>query len=125
MLEIENYDKMVGQKLILHNMDIPSNMLEWVCERVIKFPDDDLLGSVSVTEAYRFEFKAVSGYDVPLCIYLNRTQSEDGTYKLENNLMDVNTNVSTEQITNKNLFQYALQLYAQEVIFAWHLDQNG
>ena len=107
-------------------MDIPSNMLEWVCEKVIKFPDDDLLGAVSVTEAYRFEYKALSGYDVPLCIYLNRSVEVgcEGTYKLENNLMDYNTFLSVDQIGHYNLFQYALKLYAEEVIMAWHLDQN-
>lgn len=124
MITIENIDKMVGIKMILHNMDIPSEMLEWECERVIKFPDDSLLGLVSSEEAYRFEYKALSGYDVPLCIYLRRTVSENGTYKLENNLMDVNSSVLGSAIQNQKIFEKALQMYAQEVIMSWSMDQS-
>jgi hypothetical protein len=125
MLVIENVDKIVGTKMVLHNFYIPSPMLEWICEKVIKFPDDSLLGAVGVPdEAYRFEYKAVSDYDVPLCIYLNRTADETGRYKMENNLMDVDNWVLGSAIQNQKLFQNVLMVYANEVITRWAKDQN-
>ena len=125
MLTIENIDKIVGSRMVLHNFDLPSPLLDWDCEKVIKFPDDSLLGAVGgPDEAYRFEFKASSGYDVPLCIYLSRTQSEDGTYKLENNLMDINSSVLGSAVSNIKIFSKALQMYSAEVILSWAKDQN-
>ncbi len=124
MLVIENVDKIVGTKMVLHNFYIPSPMLEWVCERVEEFPGDDLLGAVSENESYRFEYKANSEYDVPLCIYLNRTADETGRYKMENNLMDVDNWVLGSAIQNQKLFQNVLMVYANEVIVKWAKDQQ-
>ncbi len=126
MLTIQNVDKIVGTRMILHNFDLPSALLDWECEKVIKFPDDSLLGAVAISEdeAYRFEYKATSGYDVPLCIYLRRTQSEDGTYKLENNLMDINSSVLGSHVSNIKLFAKALQMYSAEVLLSWAKDQS-
>ncbi len=124
MLKIENIDKMVGTKMVLHNFYIPSPMLEWVCEKVVDFPGDD--GGLIPTgdEAYRFEYKAKSDYDVPLCIYLSRVADETGRYKMENNLMDVDNWVLASAIQNQKLFQNVLMVYANEVIVKWAKDQQ-
>ncbi len=124
MLVIENVDKIVGTKMVLHNFYIPSPMLEWICERVVKFPDDSLLGAVSENESYRFEYKANSDYDVPLCIYLRRVTDETGRYKMENNLMDVDNWILPSAIQNQKLFQNVLMVYANEVIVKWAKDQQ-
>jgi hypothetical protein len=125
MLVIENIDKIVGTKLVLHNFYIPSPMLEWVCERVEQFPTDDVwIKQLGSEEAYRFEYKANSEYDVPLCIYLRRNADETGRYKMENNLMDVDNWVLGSAIQNQKLFQNVLMVYANEVIVKWAKDQN-
>ena len=124
MLVIENVDKIVGTKMVLHNFYIPSPMLEWICERVEEFPGDDLLGAVSENESYRFEYKAVSDYDVPLCIYLRRTPNEKGIYQMENNLMDGDDWLKITQIQDMRIFQKNLEMYATEVIMRWAKDQD-
>lgn len=123
MLNIENVDKMVGTKMVLHNFYIPSPMLEWVCERVVEFPGDDFILD-NTNESYRFEYKANSDYDVPLCIYLRRIADETGRYKMENNLMDVDNWILASAIQNQKLFQNVLMVYANEVIVKWAKDQN-
>ncbi len=123
MLVIENVDKIVGTKMVLHNFYIPSPMLEWICERVEEFPGDDALIPLG-DEAYRFEYKANSDYDVPLCIYLRRVADETGRYKMENNLMDVDNWVLGSAIGNQKLFQNVLMVYANEVIVKWAKDQQ-
>jgi hypothetical protein len=124
MLQIKNIDKMVGNRIVLHNFNVPSPLLEWECERVLEFPGDDLLGAVSENEAYRFEYKAVSDYDVPLCIYLRRTPDERGIYQMENNLMDGDDWLKITQIQDMRIFQKNLEMYATEVIMRWAKDQN-
>ncbi len=124
MLVIENVDKIVGTKMVLHNFYIPSPMLEWICERVEEFPGDDLLGAVSENESYRFEYKAVSDYDVPLCIYLRRTPNEKGIYQMENNLMDGDDWLKITQIQDMRIFEKNLEMYATEVIMRWAKDQD-
>jgi hypothetical protein len=111
MLKIENVDKIVGSKI------------EWECERVLEFPGDDG-GLIPSDEAYRFEYKAVSDYDVPLCIYLRRTPDENGIYEMENNLMDNKDWIKVGNIKNMKLFQKNLEMYATEVIMRWAKDQN-
>jgi hypothetical protein len=124
MLKIENVDKIVGSKIVLHNFNVPSPLLEWECERVLEFPGDDG-GLIPLgDEAYRFEYKAVSDYDVPLCIYLRRTPDENGIYEMENNLMDNKDWIKVGNIKNMKLFQKNLEMYATEVIMRWAKDQN-
>jgi len=123
MLTIKNIDKIVGTKLVLHNFYIPSPMLEWICERVLEFPGDDALIPLG-DEAYRFEYKANSDYDVPLCIYLRRVTDETGNYKLENNLMDVEDRVLASAIQNKKIFEKRLEMYATQIMIRWAKDQN-
>jgi hypothetical protein len=82
------------------------------------------LGAVSENESYRFEYKANSDYDVPLCIYLRRVADETGRYKMENNLMDVDNWVLGSAIGNQKLFQNVLMVYANEVIVKWAKDQQ-
>jgi hypothetical protein len=110
MLTIENIEKMVGYRMILHNFGLPPQMDDWECEKVIKFPDDSFLGAVAISEdeAYRFEYKATSGYDVPL----------------ENNLMDINSSVLGSHVSNIKLFAKALQMYSAEVLLSWAKDQR-
>jgi len=124
MLTIKNIDKMVGTEMVLHNFYIPSPMLEWVCEKVVDFPGDD--GGLIPTgdEAYRFEYKAISGYDVPLCLYLRRVPDERGIYQMENNLMDSDDWLKISQIKDMKLFQNNLEMYATKVIMRWAKDQN-
>jgi hypothetical protein len=124
MITIKNIDKMVGTKIVLHNFNVPSPLLEWECEKVIEFPGDDLLGAVSENESYRFEYKAVSDYDVPLCIYLRRTPNEKGIYQMENNLMDGDDWLKITQIQDMRIFQKNLEMYATEVIMRWAKDQD-
>jgi hypothetical protein len=126
MITIKNIDKMVGTKIVLHNFNVPSPLLEWECEKVIEFPDDTLLGAVgrAADESYRFEYKAVSDYDVPLCIYLRRTPNENGIYQMENNLMDGDDWLKITQIQDMRIFQKNLEMYATEVIMRWAKDQN-
>ena len=123
MLVIQNIDKIVGTKLVLHNFYIPLRMLEWVCERVVEFPSDGFVLDAT-EESYRFEYKANSDYDVPLCIYLRRNADETGRYKMENNLMDVDNWVLGSAIQNQKIFQNVLMVYANEVITRWAKDQN-
>jgi hypothetical protein len=126
MITIKNIDKMVGTKIVLHNFNVPKDMLEWECEKVIEFPGDSLLGAVAISEdeAYRFEYKAISGYDVPLCIYLRRTPNEKGIYQMENNLMDGDDWLKITQIKDMRIFQKNLEMYATEVIMRWAKDQD-
>lgn len=124
MITIKNIDKMVGTKIVLHNFNLPSPLLEWECEKVIEFPGDVNTVSVSVDESYRFEYKAISGYDVPLCIYLRRTPNEKGIYQMENNLMDGDDWLKITQIQDMRIFQKNLEMYATEVIVRWAKDQN-
>jgi len=124
MLVIENVDKIVGTKMVLHNFYIPSPMLEWICERVVDFSLEDGALIPLGSESYRFEYKANSDYDVPLCIYLRRVADETGRYKMENNLMDVDNWVLGSAIQNQKLFQNVLMVYANEVIVKWAKDQN-
>ncbi len=126
MITIKNIDKMVGTKIVLHNFNVPSPLLEWKCEKVIEFPGDSLLGAVAISEdeAYRFEYKAVSDYDVPLCIYLRRTPNENGIYQMENNLMDGDDWLKITQIQDMRIFQKNLEMYATEVIMRWAKDQD-
>ena len=123
MITIENINKMVGTKIVLHNFNVPSPLLEWECEKVLEFPGDDALIPLG-DEAYRFEYKALSDYDVPLCIYLRRTSDENGIYEMENNLMDVDNWVLASAIGNQKIFQNVLMVYANEVITRWAKDQN-
>ena len=123
MLTIQNIDKLVGTKIVLHNFNVPSPLLEWECEKVVEFPGDGLLLD-GTDEAYRFEYKAVSDYDVPLCIYLRRTPDENGIYEMENNLMDNKDWIKVGNIKNMKLFQKNLEMYATEVIMRWAKDQN-
>ena len=123
MITIKNIDKMVGTKIVLHNFNVPSPLLEWECEKVIEFPGDSAL-SGTTDEAYRFEYKAVSDYDVPLCIYLRRTPNEKGIYQMENNLMDGDDWVKITQIQDMRIFQKNLEMYATEVIMRWAKDQD-
>jgi hypothetical protein len=122
MLKIENINKMVGTKIVLHNFNVPSPLLEWECERVLEFPDDGAL--IPSDESYRFEYKAISDYDVPLCIYLRRTPNEKGIYQMENNLMDGDDWLKITQIQDMRIFQKNLEMYATEVIMRWAKDQN-
>jgi hypothetical protein len=125
MLKIQNIDKMVGTRIVLHNFNVPSPLLEWECEKVVEFPDDTLLGAVGgPDEAYRFEYKALSDYDVPLCIYLSRNPNENGIYQMENNLMDGDDWLKITQIQDMRIFQKNLEMYATEVIMRWAKDQN-
>ena len=123
MITIENINKMVGTKIVLHNFNVPSPLLEWECEKVLEFPGDDALIPLG-DEAYRFEYKALSDYDVPLCIYLRRTSDENGIYEMENNLMDVDNWILPSAIGNQKLFQNVLMVYANEVIVKWAKDQQ-
>ena len=123
MITIKNIDKMVGTKIVLHNFNLPSPLLEWECEKVIEFPGDSVL-SGTADESYRFEYKAISGYDVPLCIYLRRTPNEKGIYQMENNLMDGDDWLKITQIQDMRIFQKNLEMYATEVIVRWAKDQN-
>ncbi len=124
MLKIQNIDKMVGTKIVLHNFNVPSPLLEWECEKVIEFPGDDD-GFIPLGDAsYRFEYKANSDYDVPLCIYLRRTADESGIYEMENNLMDNKDWIKVGNIKNMKLFQKNLEMYATEVIMRWAKDQS-
>ena len=122
MITIENINKMVGTKIVLHNFNVPSPLLEWECERVLEFPDDGAL--IPSDESYRFEYKAISDYDVPLCIYLSRNPNENGIYQMENNLMDVVDGIKMENIKDMKIFQKNLEMYATEVIMRWAKDQN-
>ncbi len=123
MITIKNIDKMVGTKIVLHNFNLPSPSLEWECEKVIEFPGDSgLFGTED--ESHRFEYKAISGYDVPLCIYLRRTPNEKGIYQMENNLMDGDDWLKITQIQDMRIFQKNLEMYATEVIVRWAKDQN-
>jgi hypothetical protein len=124
MITIKNIEKLVGNKIALQNFNVPKDMLEWECEKVIEFPGDDLLVAVSENESYRFEYKATSGYDVPLCIYLRRTPNEKGIYQMENNLMDGDDWLKITQIKDMRIFQKNLEMYATEVIMRWAKDQN-
>ena len=124
MLKIENIDKMVGTKIVLHNFNVPSPLLEWECEKVVEFPGDDG-GLIPLgDESYRFEYKAVSDYDVPLCLYLRRTPDERGIYEMENNLMDGSDWIKMENIKDMKIFQKNLEMYATEVILRWAKDQQ-
>lgn len=123
MITIKNIDKMVGTKIVLHNFNVPSPLLEWECEKVIEFPGDSAL-SGTTDEAYRFEYKAVSDYDVPLCIYLRRTPNEKGIYQMENNLMDGDDWLKITHIQDMRIFQKNLEMYATEVIMRWAKDQD-
>jgi hypothetical protein len=123
MITIENINKMVGTKIVLHNFNVPSPLLEWECEKVLEFPGDDALIPLG-DEAYRFEYKALSDYDVPLCIYLSRNPNENGIYQMENNLMDVVDGIKMENIKDMKIFQKNLEMYATEVIMRWAKDQN-
>ncbi len=123
MITIKNIDKMVGTKIVLHNFNLPSPLLEWECEKVIEFPGDSALAGTA-DESYRFEYKAISGYDVPLCIYLRRTPNEKGIYQMENNLMDGDDWLKITQIQDMRIFQKNLEMYATEVIVRWAKDQN-
>ena len=117
MITIKNIDKMVGSKIILHNFNLPSPLLEWECEKVIEFPGNVTAYRIGDTdESYRFEYKAISGYDVPLCIYLRRMPNEKGIYQMENNLMDSDDWLKISQIKDMKLFQNNLEMYATKVI---------
>jgi hypothetical protein len=124
MITIKNIDKMVGTKIVLHNFNLPSPLLEWECEKVIEFPGDVNTISGTADESYRFEYKAISGYDVPLCIYLRRTPNEKGIYQMENNLMDGDDWLKITQIQDMRIFQKNLEMYATEVIMRWAKDQD-
>jgi hypothetical protein len=124
MITIKNIEKLVGNKITLQNFNVPSDMLEWECEKVIEFPGDSLGALIPSDESYRFEYKAVSGYDVPLCIYLRRTPNEKGIYQMENNLMDGDDWLKITQIKDMRIFQKNLEMYATEVIMRWAKDQN-
>ncbi len=124
MITIKNIDKMVGTKIVLHNFNLPSPLLEWECEKVIEFPGDVNTISGTADESYRFEYKAISGYDVPLCIYLRRMPNEKGIYQMENNLMDGDDWLKITQIQDMRIFQKNLEMYATEVIVRWAKDQN-
>ncbi len=123
MLTIQNIEKLVGNKITLQNFYVPKELLEWECERVIEFPGDGGL-SVTADEAYRFEYKATSGYDVPLCIYLRRIPDEKGIYQMENNLMDGKDWLKITQIKDMKIFRKNLEMYATKVIMRWAKDQN-
>jgi hypothetical protein len=124
MLKIQNIDKIVGTKIVLHNFNVPSPLLEWECEKVVDFSDDNSALIPLGSESYRFEYKAKSDYDVPLCIYLYRIPNESGIYKMENNLMDGDNPIKMEQIKDMKIFQKNLEMYATEVIMRWAKDQN-
>jgi hypothetical protein len=124
MITIKNIEKLVGTKIKLQNFNVPKDMLEWECERVIEFPGDVTAVSGETDESYRFEYKAVSDYDVPLCIYLRRTPDESGIYKMENNLMDGMDWIRMGHIKEMKIFQKNLEMYATEVIMRWAKDQN-
>jgi hypothetical protein len=124
MITIKNIEKLVGTKIKLQNFNVPKDMLEWECERVIEFPGDVTAVSGETDESYRFEYKAVSDYDVPLCIYLRRTPDESGIYKMENNLMDGVDWIRMGHIKEMKIFQKNLEMYATEVIMRWAKDQN-
>ena len=124
MITIKNIEKLVGTKITLQNFNVPKDMLEWECEKVIEFPGDVATISGTDDESYRFEYKAVSDYDVPLCIYLRRTPNEKGIYQMENNLMDGDDWVKITQIQDMRIFQKNLEMYATEVIMRWAKDQN-
>jgi hypothetical protein len=124
MLTIKNIDKIVGKRMVLYNLSLPSQLLDWECEKVIEFPDAVSSLSGTADDSYRFEFKSVSGYDVPLCIYLNRVADLTGMYRFENNLMDVVDIIAVENVTNIKLFEKALCMYSTEVILRWAKDQN-
>jgi hypothetical protein len=124
MITIKNIEKLVGSKIKLQNLYVPSELLEWECERVIEFPGDVTAVTGETDESYRFEYKAISGYDVPLCIYLRRTPNEKGIYQMENNLMDGDDWLKMDQIKYMKLFQNNLEMYATKVIMRWAKDQN-
>jgi hypothetical protein len=124
MITIKNIEKLVGNKITLQNFNVPKDMLEWECEKVIEFPGDVAALTGTSDESYRFEYKAVSGYDVPLCIYLRRTPNEKGIYQMENNLMDGDDWLKITQIKDMRIFQKNLEMYATEVIMRWAKDQN-
>jgi hypothetical protein len=124
MITIKNIEKLVGNKITLQNFNVPKDMLEWECERVIEFPGDVTALTGETDESYRFEYKATSGYDVPLCIYLRRTPNEKGIYQMENNLMDGDDWLKITQIKDMRIFQKNLEMYATEVIMRWAKDQN-
>jgi hypothetical protein len=124
MITIKNIEKLVGTKIKLQNFNVPKDMLEWECERVIEFPGDVAAVTGETDESYRFEYKAVSDYDVPLCIYLRRTPDESGIYKMENNLMDGMDWIRMGHIKEMKIFQKNLEMYATEVIMRWAKDQN-
>jgi hypothetical protein len=124
MITIKNIEKLVGTKIKLQNFNVPKDMLEWECERVIEFPGDVAAITGETDESYRFEYKAVSDYDVPLCIYLRRTPNEKGIYQMENNLMDGDDWLKITQIKDMRIFQKNLEMYATEVIMRWAKDQN-
>jgi hypothetical protein len=124
MITIKNIEKLVGSKIKLQNLYVPSELLEWECERVIEFPGDVTAVIGETDESYRFEYKAVSDYDVPLCIYLRRTPDEKGIYQMENNLMDGDDWLKISQIKDMKLFQNNLEMYATKVIMRWAKDQN-
>jgi hypothetical protein len=124
MITIKNIEKLVGTKIKLQNFNVPKDMLEWECERVIEFPGDVATVTGETDESYRFEYKAVSDYDVPLCIYLRRTPDESGIYKMENNLMDGMDWIRMGHIKEMKIFQKNLEMYATEVIMRWAKDQN-
>lgn len=124
MLKIQNIDKMVGTKMVLHNFNVPSPLLEWECERVVDFALEAGALALLGSESYRFEYKAVSDYDVPLCIYLYKIPNESGIYKMENNLMDGNGSIKMAQIKDMKIFQKNLEMYATEVIMRWAKDQQ-
>jgi hypothetical protein len=124
MITIKNIEKLVGTKIKLQNFNVPKDMLEWECERVIEFPGDVATLTGETDESYRFEYKAVSDYDVPLCIYLRRTPDESGIYKMENNLMDGMDWIRMGHIKEMKIFQKNLEMYATEVIMRWAKDQN-
>ena len=124
MITIKNIEKLVGTKIKLQNFNVPKDMLEWECERVIEFPGDVATLTGETDESYRFEYKAVSDYDVPLCIYLRRTPDESGIYKMENNLMDGMDWIRMGHIKEMKIFQNNLEMYATKVIMRWAKDQN-
>jgi hypothetical protein len=124
MITIENVDKMVGTDLILTLDNIPKYYTEWICEKVISFPEDVTAYTMSPErQAYRFEYVSKTGYDVPLCIYLNRNSKND-LYQFENNLVSVNASVIKHSLFDMNLFKEILTKYAEDVVLNWLNDQN-
>jgi len=124
MITIHNVDKMVGTDLTITIHNIPEYYTEWICEKVTMFPEDVTAYRISPErQAYRFEYVSKTGYDVPLCIYLNRNTNND-LYEFENNLVSVNRDINKHFLKDINSFKEILTRYAGEVLYAWLDDQK-